>query len=181
MMIEYHVYGQVIKEYYFMSVSNRYDYWSNSLTKKCSEDEIFKKIKDATINCNRFFYERTVLTPILEKWFNKGYSLVKYKEFKIITTELELRDNEIIRIEGEDYSVKYKYNDDTRQNELYIDKVIETIIDEEELKHAKQVCNGVVKRIIKYNREIEEFNKNNEKQIRFKNIRLTKIWRNWFK
>lgn len=215
-MIEYHIYGKVVKEYYHMGYKNSfyiYEWYDKSyiLDKNSTEDEIFKKILTVQRESRRFrFYKKQqnenlliISKPFMGTWFCRSYNFVKYKEFKIITTDLELRDGETIRIENEDYKVKYKYNDDKKQNELYIDKVIETIVDEEKLKHAKKVCNGVVKKIIKHNKDIEEkyetpinmeidnehsipieknsFNKREGKQSRFKSMKLTKIWRNWFR
>lgn len=216
-MIQYHVYGQVVKEYYHMGYESSfyiYDWYDKSyiLDKNSTEDEIFKKILTVQkgLRCFRFYKKQqdenllTISKPFMETWFGRSCNFVKYKEFKTIITDLELRDNETIRIENKDYRVKYKYNDDKKQNELYIDKIVETIIDEEELKHAKKVCNGVVKKIIKHNKDIKEkknetpinkeidnesfiphkensFNKSEGKQSRFKNMKLTKIWRNWFR
>lgn len=167
-MIEYHVYGQVVKEYYHMGKKLYNDpfYWDNwynleyYLGNNNTEDEIFSRILieqkflQDIWRCYEDNKNQKILISLPEKWFWKDYKFVEYREFKIITTDLELRDGETIRIENKDYKVKYKYNDDKKQNELYINKVIETIVDEEELKHAKKVCDGVVKKIIKYNKEI---------------------------
>ena len=167
-MIQYHVYGQVVKEYYHMGKKLHNDpfywwYWYDleyHLGNSNTEDEIFGciLIEQKFLKHIGRYYENNknqkILISLPEKWFWKDYKFVEYREFKIITTDLELRDGETIRIENKDYKVKYKYNDDKKQNELYIDKVIETIIDEEELKHAKKVCNGVVKKIIRHNKEI---------------------------
>ena len=169
-MIEYHIYGKVVKEYYHMGKKLYNDpfywwYWYDleyHLGNSNTEDEIFgcilieqKYLKDI----GRYYENnknQKISISLPEKWFWKDYKFVEHREFKIITTDLELRDDETIRIEHKDYKVKYKYNDDKKQNELYVDKVIETIVDEEELKHAKKVCNGVVKKIIKHNKEIEK-------------------------
>lgn len=167
-MIQYHVYGQVVKEYYHMGkkLYNDSFWWCDwydleyYLGNNNTEDEIFsyilikqKFLKDIGRYYNNNKNQK-ILISLPEKWFWKDYKFVEYREFKIIATDLELRDGETIRIENKDYRVKYKYNDDKKQNELYIDKIVETIIDEEELKHAKKVCNGVVKKIIRHNKEI---------------------------
>lgn len=87
----------------------------------------------------------------------------KFKEITTITTDIELRDGETIKINNREYKVRYKFNVDKKQHELYIDKVVELIVDEKLLKHAKIVCNEVIKKIIRYNRQVEkEMNKKNE-------------------
>lgn len=169
-MIEYYIYGQAVKEYYHMGKKLYSDpfYWCNwydleyYLGNNNTEDEIFgrilieQKFLQDIGRCYEDNKNQKILISLPEKWFWRDYKFVEYKEFKIITTDLELRDGETIRIENKDYKVKYKYNDDKKQNELYIDKVIEIIVDEEESKYAKMVCNGVVKKIIKHNKEIEK-------------------------
>lgn len=195
-MIEYHVYGQVMEErYYFVSdfddsyYQKRWYMYQYPIYKNTTEDYIFNRIKYINEVINHSSKDKL----IEEIFFNKEEILFKdilvkrkfpinYKEIKIINVDLELRDGDLIQIENEDYRVKYKYNDDRKQNELYITKIVETVIDKEELKHAKEVCNGVVKKIIKHNREIKK-KKGQLKlgQTRFKDAKLTKILRDWFK
>ncbi|XZN14459.1 hypothetical protein ACSW9O_15440 (plasmid) [Clostridium perfringens] len=208
-MIEYHVYGKVVKEYYHMGLElymYRYSWHDKEyvLDRDSEEDKVFKHILNQHILYKQSWENNIIPMPFRNKWFWKGYEFLKYKEFKVINVDLELRDGDIIQMENQDYEVKYKYNDDKKQNELYIDKIVETIVDEEKLRHAKEVCNGVVKKIIKYNKDIEEkenetsinkdidnelfihhkensFNKSEEKRSRFKNMKLIKIWRDWFR
>lgn len=194
-MIEYHVYGQVMGErYYFVSdfddsyYQKRWYMYQYPIYKNTTEDYIFNRIKyiNEIINHSSkdklieeiFFYKEEILFKDI---LVKRKFPINYKEIKTINVDLELRDGNLIQIENEDYRVKYKYNDDKKQNELYIDKIVEIIVDKEELKHAKEVCNGVVKKIIKHNREIKKKEQLKLGQTRFKDVKLTKILRDWFK
>ncbi|EGT3606798.1 hypothetical protein FKF97_10365 [Clostridium perfringens] len=187
-MIKYHVYGKVVKEYYHMGMEvsvfpYNWDDREYSLNKNSTADKIFEdilKVQRVT-RFNRYIDKGNEILfipdPFMKRWFWRREQFVKYKEFKTIITDLELRDGETVRIGNKDYKVKYKYNDDKQQNELYIEKVIETIIDEEELEHAKQVCNGVVKRILRYNRKQqtkEQKEKQEEKEKAIKDKQMSK-------
>lgn len=166
-MYTYHIYGKIYKEeYYFVNNYIRYSFngwntYSYAIHTHITSEELFERIKQnnvdfytldkpKAINISEYIYGKK---PILLKRF--GFAGT-YKEIAVIETDIELRDDETIHIDGKDYNVKYVFNSDTKQHELYINKNVETIIDQESLKHAKKVCNEVIKKIIRYNKEIDK-------------------------
>lgn len=170
-MYTYHVYGNIYQEkYYFVNDYfnpykamhyDKWDVWNYPIYIYSNSEDIFNSIKIHNTGRNRSMGNRHI--NIDEYVYGKEPILLKrigftdtYKEIAVIETDIELRDDETIHIEGKDYNVKYVFNSDTNQHELYIDKIAETIVDKESLKHAKKVCNEVIKKIIRYNKEIDK-------------------------
>lgn len=172
-MYTYHVYGNIYQEeYYFANDRVRYfdgwDAYSYCIYPDISSEEIFERIKQN--NVGFYTLDKPKAIYISEYiYLNKSILLKRigftgtYKEIAVIETDIELRDGETIHIEGKDYNVKYVFNSDTKQHELYIDKIVETIVDQESLKHAKKVCNEVIKKILRYNKEIDRQRKLKDK------------------
>ncbi|MGL4573030.1 MAG: hypothetical protein ACRCVJ_18465 [Clostridium sp.] len=189
-MIKYHIFGKVNKEEYYFTqdvsfMTFRYNFHRNyastdweyrryPIYKDTTEDEIYKNILRNNVFSSSLMIKG--LGKYLDKnipnckIFNKEYSFNSYTEYKTIEIDVELRSGEVIHIDGEDYEVEYIFNSDKMQHELYIDKVVEIIVDEELLKHAKEVCNGVVKKILRYNKEIGKIQKEIDQELKDKKL-----------
>lgn len=178
-MYIYHVFGGIYKErYYFIRYSDpwlsynphNWTSYPREINLHTTANDIFENIKYTKERYEKFkslnFHNNnTMAISEIYLYINatKPRILLKenrftgtYKEFITIETDIELRDSEIINIDDVDYVIKYKYNVDTKNHELYINKVVEVIVDQKLLKHARKVCNEVVKKILKYNEEIEK-------------------------
>jgi len=111
-MIEYHVLGKVIKEKCLIEISDSWDIdWFNEYVElPCDIDKC-----------------ATYCVPANTFNFRKETRLKEYKECFTITSEREFKTDDIIQYNNNDYKVKYKYNKELEQHQLYIEYIIEII------------------------------------------------------
>lgn len=169
-MFEYYLIGKVYKETYeiyltsyysivndAMLCGNRTSYDLNTL----KTDNIMSCLKEAVnYKCD---YESKFYKYDDESDYKEKHKLQKQliynvdvfdrcEEFDYIETDREFRDNETVKIDGQDYAIQYKYNKELRRHELYLDYTIKTEIDEVLKKNCED-------KIFELNKQIDEYNK----------------------
>jgi hypothetical protein len=119
-MLEYHVIGKVMEEkmqtiyYYFRYPQS--EPIIRTITLPC--DDISKHME--------FFNDNIIIS------YRKVNIFKEYKECFIVKSEREFKDYDTLTYKGKDYKISYKYNEDEKQHELYIDCEIEIIKLEED-------------------------------------------------
>jgi hypothetical protein len=146
-MIEYHVMGKIIEEKCFIKIDSTDNWFYGWLDEKV--------ILPSTV-------EQCSVYMLPEKTFDfkKETVLKEYKECFTIRSEREFKTKDIIHFKDKDFEVKYKYNKELEQHQLYIDYVIDTIKLPENLIIE---CRNNFNDICKYKREQEESNKLNNR------------------
>lgn len=182
-MIKYHVYGKVVEEKYYIG-SNTDNHFSKkwidrkySLNKYVSIDWLFNEIYCDNVRIYERYYGFNYSNFRIDSsdiYLKRDYILKDYKEFKTIDIEPEIIIGQTIQIDGKDYETKYKYNCDKKQHELYIDKIVEKIIDYKELEYVQQLCDGLIKKIREYNKTHNQIAKELRKQIKDTNTEVKK-------
>lgn len=182
-MIRYHVYGKVVEEKYYIG-SNANNHFSAkwidrkySLNKSTSIDRLFNEIYGINVRIHERYYGfnyNNFRIDISDICLKRDCILKEYKEFKTIDIEPEAIIGQVIQVDGIDYEAKYKYNCDKKQHELHIDKIVEKIIDEEELEYAQQLCNNLIKKIKEYNKTHSEITKELRGRVNNINNEVTK-------
>lgn len=111
-MIEYHVIGKVVEEKCFIEISDGWgiDWFNEYIELPCD----IVKCESYCVPANTFN-------------FVKENRLKEYKECFTIISEREFKTDDIIQYNNNDYKIKYKYNKELDQHQLYIDYVIEII------------------------------------------------------
>lgn len=88
--------------------------------------------------------------------FKKETILKEYKECFVIQSEREFNTKDIIQFKDRDFEVKYKYNKELEQHQLYIDYIIDTIKLSNDLIIG---CKENYNKIFEYKRDQEESKK----------------------
>jgi hypothetical protein len=111
-VIEYHVIGKIMEEKCFIEISDswRIDWFNDYIELPCEIDKC-----------------ATYCVPANTFNFKKETRLKEYKECFTIISEREFKTDDIIQYNNKDYKVKYKYNKELEQHQLYIDYIIETV------------------------------------------------------
>lgn len=178
-MFKYYLIGNVYKENYEIYLTSYYytSYIYNTLSEnRNSYDltsletiDIMETLKDAMIDkCN--YYETSPWNwckydneldykekhKIQKQSIYNNSTFDIYEEFDYIETDREFRDDETIKINEDDYIIKYKYNKELKRHELYLDYTIKTEVDEELKKACEDKINDINKQIEKHNNLIDE-------------------------
>lgn len=139
-MIEYHVLGKVLEEKCFIEIDGTDDWFYGWLNEKVILPTTIEK-------CSVY------MLPEKTFEFKKETILKEYKECFVIQSEREFNTKDIIQFKNRDFEVKYKYNKELEQHQLYIDYVIDTIKLPENLIIK---CKENFNEIFEYKREQEE-------------------------
>jgi hypothetical protein len=160
-MIEYHVIGKVLEEKIQIKTA-MYSYFGYP-----QSEPIIKIIYLPCKNISKCIDICNSDIVIHEK-----VNIFKeYKECFVIISEREFRDNETLTCNGVDYKILYKYNEDEKQHQLYIDYEVEIIkLDEEFIIKCENNYNSLMefrknyiekqKQEVKNNDEIKNESKN---------------------
>ena len=142
-MIEYHIMGKVLEEQCFIKIDSTDNWFYGWLDEKV--------ILPSTIEqCSVYMLPEKTFDFQIEK------GLKEYKECFTIKSEREFKTGDIISYMNNDYKVKYKYNKELEQHQLYIDYDIEVIKISEDIIYK---CRSNFDEIYKYKEQQEESKK----------------------
>jgi len=189
-MFKYYLIGKVYKENYEIYLMSYYytSYIYNTLSENRTSYELsslekinIMDILKESINDKCSYYETSPWNwckydneldykekhKIQKRSMHNVDTFDRYEEFDCIETDREFRDNEIIKIDEQDYTIEYKYNKELNRHELYLDYTIRTEVDEKLKKDCKDKICETNNQIEKYNKTIDDSEVTIDK--RFKN------------
>lgn len=135
-MIEYHVLGKVIEEK-MQIMTAMYYYFGLPQSEPI--------IKTIDLPCEdigkhmEFFNDNLIIS------YGKANRFKGYKECFVIVSEREFKDTETLTYNGVDWKVSYKYNEDEKQHQLYIDYEAEIIkLEDDFIKKCDENYKGLM-------------------------------------
>lgn len=176
-MYEYFLMGKVYKENYLVSnyptkinfPKNNYNWlderWSPFYFNIKDTDSNIILIKTIPIN---YIYRSSDKYKDKEDYINKNRIVTelyfitsnefdKYEEFDSIKCDREFRDNEEIKIDDKNYSIKYRYNKNLKRHELCLDDyIVRTEVDKDLKKACEEKFSDFKRRIEEYNKQVRE-------------------------
>ena len=171
--IEYHVYGRIAREAYELRLDTKYflPIVVTEINEK-SKAEILNKVKDRIKGSyiNKNDYSHNLFSKII---YEDGYKL-----YKVINSDIELKTNDFISIDGKDYSIVNIYNSDKDLHEIYLNDFIYECSENNELREQIKVLESELIQMINDNNEeiihenemLEKLNKLEEKDKKEKFI-----------
>jgi hypothetical protein len=165
--------GKVYKEEYFINAPSNILHGYHVLSLKDNDTEL---ILEQLIRCNVIVNRKSMNKNIISlQELIKINKLIVYEEFDTIETDIELRDEETIKIQDKDYKVLYKFNKDLNRHELYLDDYeIRIEIDDK----LKKQCEDKVSEL---NKQIEEYNKMiNKPAVISEDVGILNKIKSWF-
>lgn len=171
-MIEYHVLGKIIEEK--MQITTAMYYYFGYPQSEPIIEKIDLPCKDISKHME-FFNENIIIS------YGKANTFKGYKECFVIVSEREFKDTETLTYNGVDYKVSYKYNEDEKQHQLYIDYEVEIIkLDEESIKKCEDNYKSLMEcRKICIEKQRQEFEKKDKIEEEQKSIfnKIKKIFK----
>jgi hypothetical protein len=152
--------------YYYRNMFSGWDFYNNienveyENILKDSLYDIKRRTSDYDIGwCGRRYkdendyIEKHLIRPL---YFSAEHRFDKYEEFDTIETDIELRDDETIKIQGKSYQVQYEFNKDLNRHELYLN--YEVRIEENEIlkEKCKLKYDELCKKVEEYNKQVKE-------------------------
>lgn len=161
--MKYNLYGKIVNEQYLLFIQDRDgDDYSANICSRAIIDKNFDihGFLDRYVESNKkqeFIYQDVMSRMIIP---NTILSIINnvlgYEKISEIDTDKVFNTGTIINDGDKDYVVTYKYNLKDAVHELYMDKIVKTVVDEEDKKVFINIKNNISDIIFEHNERIKQ-------------------------
>ena len=157
--MKYNLYGKIVNEQYLLTLHDS-DFNSASNRAIINKNFDIHEFLDHYVENTRkqqFIYQDVMSRMIIPSTtVSISNNTSGYEKISEIDTDKIFDTGMIINDEGKDYTVTYKYNLKDNVHELYIEKIVKTVVDEEDKKVFINIKNNISDIIFEHNERIKE-------------------------